>query len=65
MSGYDKVSIGGQSIFFIKLLKKKIIFMYCIFKVFYYISMFILLFYGWVEDDILFFKNNIEKKIEG
>lgn len=39
--------------------------MYCIFKVFYYISMFILLFNGWVEDDILFFKNNIEKKIEG
>lgn len=38
--------------------------MYCIFKVFYYISMFIFLFYGWVEDDILFFKNNIEKKIE-
>lgn len=38
--------------------------MYCIFEVFYYISMFILLFYGLVEDDILFFKNNIEKKIE-
>lgn len=38
--------------------------MYWKFELFYYIGMFIMLYYGWVEDGILFFKNNIEKKIE-
>lgn len=38
--------------------------MHCIPKVFYYISMFTSFLYGWVEDDILFPKNNTEKKIE-
>lgn len=38
--------------------------MHCIPEVFYYISMFTSLLYGWVEDGILFPKNNTEKKIE-
>lgn len=55
---------GGRVYFSQNYKKKKIIFMHCIPKVFYYISMFTSLLYGWVEDDILFPKNNTEKKIE-
>lgn len=54
---------SGGRVYFHKTTKKKI-FMHCIPKVFYYISMFTSLLYGWVEDDILFPKNNTEKKIE-
>lgn len=33
-------------------------------ELFYYIGMFTTLHYGWVEDGILFPKNNTEKKID-